>query len=119
MMRVNAADLKVYLYRKPIDMRKGRNALSTLAREAMLSDPFDGSLFVYIGRRYDAIKLIYWDINGWAIWQKWIESDEKFHWPRLFQDEVVELTSDQLNWLLDGYNVWAQPHQPVRFLHTN
>lgn len=38
MMRVNVSDLKVFLYRAPIDMRKGRNALSTLAREAMLSN---------------------------------------------------------------------------------
>ena len=85
----------------------------------MLSDPFDDPLFVYIGRRYDAIKLIYRDLNGFAIWQKWIESDDKFHWPRLFEDEVVTLTSKQLNWLLDGYNVWARPHQPINFLHVS
>lgn len=119
MMRVSVEDLKVYLYRAPIDMRKGRNALATLAREAMLADPFDGSLFVYIGRRYDAIKLIYWDINGFAVWQKWIESEEKFHWPRLFEEEVVTLTSEQLNWLLDGQNVWARAHRPITFKHVS
>ena len=27
----------------------------------MKVDPFDGALFVYVGRRFNALKLIYWD----------------------------------------------------------
>jgi uncharacterized protein YbjT (DUF2867 family) len=44
-----------------------------------------------------------------------IESREKFAWPRLFQEDVVELTSEQLHWLMDGYDVWARPHKAVTF----
>jgi hypothetical protein len=40
-------------------MRKGRNALAALAQEVMKVDPFGGALFVYIGRRFNALKLIY------------------------------------------------------------
>jgi len=28
---------------------------------------------------------------------------------------VVTLTAEQLNWLLDGYDIWTQPHQMLRF----
>ena len=35
MMRPCGEELKIYLYRMPIDMRKGRNGLAALAQEAM------------------------------------------------------------------------------------
>jgi len=50
---------------------------------------------------------IHMDRNGYALWYKKIESEEKFHWPRLLQEEVITLTVEQLNWLLDGYDVWS------------
>jgi transposase len=113
-------ELQVYLHREPIDMRKGRNGLAALVREAMGQDPFAPSaLYVFIGRRYDALRILGWDRNGYAIWSKKIESDEKFHWPRVVQDNVVTLTSEQLNWLLDGYDVWSTPHRMIRFTHVS
>ncbi len=47
-----------------------------------------------------------------------IESEEKFHW-RLLQEDVVTLTAEQLNWLLDGYDVWSAPHRMIRFTHVS
>jgi transposase len=119
MMRPVGEDLKVYLHRVPIDMRRGRNGLAALAREVMLQDPFGHALFVFIGRRYDALKILSWDRNGFAVWWKKIESDEKFHWPRLLDEAVVSLRVEQLNWLLDGYDVWAQPHRTIKFKHVS
>lgn len=103
----------------PVDMRRGRNGLAALAREVMQLDPFTGALFIYIGRRYDALKVLYWERNGFALWQKKIESREKFHWPRLLEEEVVTLSAEQLNWLLDGYDIWAQPHRMIKFAHVS
>ena len=50
---------------------------------------------------------------------KRIESEEKFHWPRLLQEDVITLSVEQLNWLLDGYDVWTQPHKMLRLLHVS
>lgn len=61
MMRPCGEDLKIYLHRAPIDMRKGRNALAALAQEVMKVDPFGGALFIYVGRRFNAPKILYWD----------------------------------------------------------
>ncbi len=119
MMRPSG-ELKVYLHREPIDMRRGRNGLAALVREGMQQDPFAAqALYVFIGRRYDALKILSWDRNGFAVWWKRIESDEKFHWPRMFDEAVITLSSEQLNWLLDGYDVWSAPHRMIRFTHVS
>jgi len=65
-MRSCGEDLKIYLYRHPVDMRRGRNGLSALAQEAMKLDPFSGGLFVYVGKRFNALKILYWHVNGFA-----------------------------------------------------
>lgn len=119
MMRPVGDDLKVYLHRAPIDMRTGRNGLAALAKEVMQADPFSGALFIYVGRRYDSMKILSWDRNGFSVWWKRIESEERYHWPRLLEEAVVTLTVQQLNWLLDGYDVWAQPHRMIRFSHVS
>ena len=53
MIRFGGEDLKVYLYRDPVDMRKGRNCLAALAQEAMKVDPFCGALMIFVSRRAD------------------------------------------------------------------
>jgi transposase len=112
-------ELKIYLHRAPTDMRKGRNGLAALARAAMQEvDVFCGAMFIFVGKRYDTLKILYWEGNGFAVWSKTIETDQKYHWPRLLQEEVVSLSTEQLNWLLDGYDIWAQPHRAMRFTHV-
>jgi transposase len=119
MMRPVGEGLQVYLHRAPVDMRRGRNGLAALAKEVMLQDPFSQALFVFVGRKFDTLKILGWDRNGYALWYKKIESEEKFHWPRLLQEDVITLTVEQLNWLLDGYDVWASPHRMIKFTHVS
>ncbi|EQD58303.1 IS66 Orf2 family protein [mine drainage metagenome] len=66
MIRFGGEDLKVYLYRDPVDMRKGRNCLAALAQEAMKVDPFSGALLIFVSRRHNAVKILYWHRNGFA-----------------------------------------------------
>ena len=54
------------------------------------------------------------------VWYKVIDGKEKFHWPRRTDDAVVRLTGEQLNWLLEGYDVWKmKPHQRLTFSHVS
>ncbi len=66
MLRPNSPELKAYLHRAPIDMRAGRNRLATLVREVIQQDPFQPAFFIFTNRRFDAIKLLVWDINGYG-----------------------------------------------------
>ena len=29
------------------------------------------------------------------------------------------MTTDQLNWLLEGYDIWTQPHRMLKFQHVS
>jgi transposase len=118
MMRA-VGELKIYLHRAPVDMRRGRNGLAAIAQAQMQqAEVFCGALYIFVGRRYDMLKILYWERNGFALWNKKIQTEEKYHWPRLLQEDVVTLTTEQLNWLLDGYDVWAQPHRAIKFSHV-
>jgi transposase len=42
-------------------MRKGFDGLSGLVRETFGREPSDGSLFVFVSRRREMLKALYWD----------------------------------------------------------
>lgn len=61
-------------------------------------------LFVFYNRRRDKLKILYWDMSGFALWYKRLE-EQKFQWPRRWVDEVIKLSEPQLQWLLSGYDI--------------
>jgi transposase len=95
----------IFLHRSPVDMRKAINGLSVMVQEEKMGDLFSPSLFVFTGKRRDSIKILYFDRSGFALWQKRLE-ENKFPWPRKLTDDVLTITPEQLEWLLDGYDVW-------------
>ena len=111
MMRPDNAGPEVFVCRDPVDFRKGINGLAALVEASMGHDPFSERLFVFCNRRRDRVKLLYWERNGFCLWQKRLEED-RFHWPRKWPDEVITLSAQQLNWLLDGYDIsQLKPHR--------
>ena len=92
---------------------------AALVQTQLADDPFSGQLFVFRGRHGDRIKILWWSRNGFVLWYKVIEGPERFHWPRLLEEDVVSLTPEQLGWLLEGYDVWAQPHRTLKFSHAS
>ena len=104
-MRRPSNDLpRVYLCRDVVDFRKGIKSLSVLVEGTLALDPFSEHLFVFCNRKRDKVKVLYWERNGFCLWQKALER-AKFKWPRKAHDEAISLTGQQLNWLLDGYDV--------------
>lgn len=84
-------------------MRKSINTLSILVQEHMELDPFSGHFFVFSNRRKNIIKILYWDRNGFCLWQKRLEKDI-FRWPDS-ASEVLEIDNRQLGWLIEGLEV--------------
>ena len=64
----------------------------------------DNSLFVFTNRHQNRIKLLYWDKTGFALWLKRLEKS-CFRWPKNLDKNVIELSSQQLSWLLEGDEV--------------
>jgi len=90
----------VYLAAGSTDMRKQIKTLSILVQETMELDPFSGSVFVFCNRRRSTLKALYWDRNGFCLWQKRLERD-RFRWPET-TEEVLRISHRELRWLLDG-----------------
>lgn len=107
-------NLAVYLYRDHIDFRKNINGLAALVEHDLALDPFADALYVFGNRRRDRVKILGWSRNGFWLLQKRLES-ERFIWPRDNQ-RVMELTVQQLHWLLDGIDLAAmRGHEILRY----
>jgi len=108
-------EIRVHLCREVVDFRKQMRGLSVLVQEELELDPFSSHLFAFCNRRRDHVRVLYWERNGFAMWQKKLETD-KFPWPREADQGVLELSGRELNWLLDGMNVFAmKPHAALSY----
>jgi transposase len=103
---------RVYLAIGSTDMRKAINGLSILVEQAMDLNPFSGDLFVFCNRLRNILKILYWDRNGFCLWQKRLEKD-RFKWPQSV-DEVITIDQRQLQWLLSGLDI-ADAHRQLYY----
>jgi len=106
----------VYLYRPVIDFRKSIGGLSALVEQELGLNPFGDALYVFINRRRDKLKALYWHRNGFCLWYKRLEA-ERFAWPSAASSEATQvITLQELEWLLEGFDLWAhRPHKTLNF----
>ncbi len=115
MMRPSNDLPEVYVCLKPVDFRKGINGLAVLVEAELELDPFSERLFVFVNRRRDKVKMLYWEGSGFCLWMKRLEK-ERFKWPVFLGGELATLTGQQLNWLLDGIDLrYVRPHQALHY----
>jgi len=108
--------LTVYLHREAIDFRKQINRLSLIVQDGLNVDLFTDSCFVFVNRQRNRLKILYWQRNGFCLWMKRLEKD-KFSWPKHLNQEVVLVTAEELQWLLDGFDIWRKPpHQTLKYI---
>lgn len=115
MMRPGAGVEAVYLCREWVDFRKSISGLSVLVEQQFHLNPFSPALFVFCNRKRDKLKVLYWEKNGFCLWYKRLEQ-EKFKWPSHLTGATVTLTAQELNWLLDGFDLWRNsPHKTLHY----
>ncbi len=111
MRRPDAKVEKVYLYPKPVDFRKSIDGLTALVELDIKVAVFDPVLFVFLNKARNRVKVLYWECNGFCLWLKRLEA-EHFKTSPDISDEAIVLTVQELNWLLDGFDLWRnRPHQ--------
>lgn len=100
-----ATGTKVYLAAEPVDLRRGHDGLCSLVKNTLKLDAFEGHLFVFVGRRGDRVKVLFWDRGGFVLYYKRLARG-RFRMPRVPDgaDRVV-LDGTELAMLLGGFDV--------------
>jgi transposase len=76
-----------------------------LAQQVFEQDPLSGHLFLFVNRRRDRMKILFWDHDGLCIWYKRLEVG-CFQLPSPPGDEQgLELDCSQLAMLLGGIDL--------------
>lgn len=97
-----APELKIFLHVGPTDMRKSYDGLYGVVSQVFERDVRDGGLYLFINRRRDRLKLLYWDADGMAIWMKRLESGRYQTLTAASDAKHVTLDSVELGMLLSG-----------------
>ena len=106
--------IRVFLYRLPTDMRKSFNGLVALTEAELKQDPLSGSLFVFLNRRRDRVKILYWGQTGFCIWYQQLQRGT-YQLPdqeSLDDQDTLEVTRSQLSLILDGIDLTSARQRP-------
>lgn len=91
----------IYVASAAVDCRKAVNGLIAVVSEHYETPLQDGSVYVFYNRGFDLVKCIFWDKNGFALYQKRLEKG-RFKMGKDKHDSHYNITSQQLDWLLAG-----------------
>jgi transposase len=99
--------VRLFLAREPCDMRKSFHGLTALTESLLNQDPLSGHLFVFVNKRRDRIKLLYWGGTGFCIWYQHLQKGT-YQLPdaaSIAAGESIEITASQLSLILDGIDL--------------
>lgn len=105
-----------YFYKQPTDMRKSFDSLSGLVRSQMQQDPFSGSVYIFINKQRNMIKLLHWESGGFTLYYKRLEKGQ-FSAPG-FSSKSVEIKWSDLVMLVEGIEV-KNIQRSLRFSFKN
>jgi len=109
--------LRIYLCAAPVDLRKSFDGLSGLVESVFAQDVLDGHLFLFVNKRRDRLKALWWDRDGLAIWYKRLERGT-FETPAPAADQPhVVLDATELAMLLGGISLGSAQRRP-RYART-
>jgi transposase len=98
--------VEVFLGVEPIDLRWGFDRLSGIVSERIARPPRSGALFVFFGKRRDALKVLFYDGTGLCLFYKRLDKGT-FRLPPVHEAGATSVTLDDraLDDLLDGIDL--------------
>jgi transposase len=100
--------VRIYFATEPTDMRKGIDGLRAIVEGTLRHDPYDGHLFVFVGKSKDKVKILFWDRSGFVLYMKRLEKG-RFQLPVIdARRKQVVMEPAQLAMLLDGIDLNAR-----------
>ena len=85
-------------------MRKGFDGLCGLIVSELKSDPLDGTVYIFINRRRDRMKLLVWESGGFMLYYKRLEQGQ-FELPESQLCQGIELNWETLVLMLTGISL--------------
>ena len=90
----------ILLSAKPVDFRKGIDALAGLCEYILNENPRSGTLFVFISRDATKIRILAYEGNGYWLMTKRL-SQGKFSWPKA-GEVISNVQAGELRKILSG-----------------
>lgn len=118
MLRLST-EITIYAYTGVTDMRKGFHGLSGLVREEFGADPTDGSLFIFINRRRDRMKLLHFDGGGFWLYYRLLESGTFETLKSKDRSCRLAMDATELSMLLSGVSLVASQQRRKRYSETS
>lgn len=101
----------IWLYLEPVDFRKQIDGLVILVADQLQLNPTSGQLYLFRNRTAKKIKMLWWDRNGFWLFYKRLEQG-RLKFP-CAKEKKLELTRDQLGWLLSGLDCMSHALLPA------
>ena len=106
--------IEVHVFNQPTDMRKSHDGLAAICRSVMDCDPLSGHVFVFMNKRRDRVKSLFWDGTGLCLFYKRIEHGQFTNLWRA--DRPARLSTMELRLILEGAKLEGKlPLTPVEF----
>lgn len=112
------AQVRYFYFSRAVDMRKGYYGLSGIVRNEMKRDVLSGDVFVFINKRYNKIKLLQWDKDGFALFEKHLEKGTFERPANVNQTSDVLITHLQLHHIMQGV-ILQSVRQKKRYEHMS
>jgi transposase len=93
---------RAYVCTEPVDMRKSIDGLAQLVAPLLKGDAFSGSLFVFLSRRREKVKILWWDRHGFWLAYKRLERG-RFPGPEVLASRAVSVL--ELSLWLEGIDL--------------
>ena len=109
-----ASSTCIFIATSPSDMRKGFDGLQGLVVGVLGQAPRSGHRFLFVNRRRDKLKVLYWDGDGLAIWYRRLEQGT-FQMPSITDDQTAaEINREDLLMLIRGLD-YENVHRRKRY----
>jgi transposase len=93
---------RYYFYTVPTDMRKGFDSLSGMVTQHMQLEVLSGSIFIFMNKKRNQVKLLLWEGDGLSLYYKRLERGTYELPDASAQSSAVNISSGQLQLILQG-----------------
>lgn len=100
-----SASCQYYLHRHATDMRKGFDSLCGIVTSQLKMDVLNGSVFIFINKKHNQVKLLLWEGDGFCVYYKRVEKGTFEMADTNDESSSIAITAQQLQFILQGVSL--------------